>query len=106
MTIRRRAAPDRTGSDVRAAIDIGTNSIHMVVARVDPAGGFEVLTREKESVRLGHGPGEMSELAFDAIDRGIAALQRTPSFDCAGACAFGTMGDYKRFGQMLDDGRC
>ncbi len=76
MTIRRRAAPDRTGSDVRAAIDIGTNSIHMVVARVDPAGGFEVLTREKESVRLGHGPGEMSELAFDAIDRGIAALQR------------------------------
>jgi exopolyphosphatase/guanosine-5'-triphosphate,3'-diphosphate pyrophosphatase len=68
--------PDRPGTDVRAAIDIGTNSIHMVVARVDPTGGFEVLTREKESVRLGHGSGEMSELAVDAIDRGIAALQR------------------------------
>ncbi len=61
---------------MRAAIDIGTNSIHMVVARVDPTGGIEVLTREKESVRLGHGSGEMRRLAPDAIDRGIAALTR------------------------------
>ena len=76
MTTRRRATPTRTGSDVRAAIDIGTNSIHLVVARVDPNGGFEVLTREKDPVRLGHGAGEMSELADDAIERGIATLTR------------------------------
>ncbi len=80
MTSRRRVPSRRTtgerATDVRAAIDIGTNSIHLVVARVDPTGGFEVLTREKESVRLGHGSGDMRELAPDAIDRGIAALQR------------------------------
>lgn len=34
----------------------------------------------------------------------IASLDRANKFDCAGACAFGTVGDYLRFGQMLLDG--
>ena len=59
-----------------AAVDIGTNSVHMVVARVAGNGRFEVLTKEKEMVRLGSGPAEMKELAADAIDRGVAALDR------------------------------
>ncbi len=63
-------------TDLRAAIDIGTNSMHLVVARVHPDGGFDVLTTEKEMVRLGSGGGEMKELAPDAMDRGIAALDR------------------------------
>jgi exopolyphosphatase/guanosine-5'-triphosphate,3'-diphosphate pyrophosphatase len=68
----------RNGGDaaVRAAIDIGTNSIHLVIARVGRPGGFEILTREKESVRLGHGSGDMDRLDADAIDRGIATLTR------------------------------
>jgi CubicO group peptidase (beta-lactamase class C family) len=41
---------------------------------------------------------------LDGKPQSIAALQRQPSFDCAGACAFGTMGDYIRFGQMLLNG--
>ena len=59
-----------------AAIDIGTNSIHLVIAR--PAGNsrFDVLDRDKEVVRLGSGSGDMKRLAPDAIDRGIAALAR------------------------------
>jgi exopolyphosphatase/guanosine-5'-triphosphate,3'-diphosphate pyrophosphatase len=68
--------PDRTTSSVRAAIDIGTNSIHLVVARIDDSGRFDIVTREKETVRLGHGSGEMSKLEPDAIDRGIATLRR------------------------------
>lgn len=59
-----------------AAIDIGTNSVHMVVARVVGNGRFEIITREKEMVRLGQGPGDMKELSEDAIDRGVAALGR------------------------------
>jgi len=70
------ARPDRPTSTARAAIDIGTNSIHLVVARLDDSGRFDIITREKESVRLGHGSGEMSELAPDAIERGIATLRR------------------------------
>ncbi len=59
-----------------AAIDIGTNSIHLVVARFDEAGHFEVIGDEKETVRLGSGGGDMKQLSPDAIDRGIAALTR------------------------------
>ncbi len=59
-----------------AAIDVGTNSFHLVVARVLPDGGFDVLTQEKEMVRLGRGGGDMKELSPDAIDRGVAALAR------------------------------
>ena len=63
-------------SPVHAAIDIGTNSIHLVVARVGEGGGLEILTRDKDSARLGSGSGDMRELDVASIDRGIAALQR------------------------------
>jgi len=70
--------PDSAAGDARitAAIDIGTNSIHLIVARLADHGGFEILTTEKESVRLGQGGGEMKQLAPDAIERGVAALIR------------------------------
>jgi exopolyphosphatase/guanosine-5'-triphosphate,3'-diphosphate pyrophosphatase len=38
-----------------AAIDIGTNSLHMIVVRVRSDFSFEVIDREKEMVRLGAG---------------------------------------------------
>jgi exopolyphosphatase/guanosine-5'-triphosphate,3'-diphosphate pyrophosphatase len=58
-----------------AALDIGTNSFHLVIAKV-VEGGFEVIETEKETVRIGHGAGDMNELSADAIDRGIACLVR------------------------------
>jgi exopolyphosphatase/guanosine-5'-triphosphate,3'-diphosphate pyrophosphatase len=58
-----------------AAIDIGTNSVHLLVARPVGNSRFEVLDREKEVVRLGSGSGDMKRLAPDAIDRGVAALR-------------------------------
>jgi exopolyphosphatase / guanosine-5'-triphosphate,3'-diphosphate pyrophosphatase len=67
---------DDGGGAILAALDIGTNSLHLVVAR--PVGGdrFETLTREREMIRLGHGGGDMKELSGEAIERGVAALQR------------------------------
>lgn len=62
-----------------AAIDIGTNSVHMLIARIATNGRFEVVTRQKEMVRLGSGAGEMKRLEDDAMDRGIAALGRCRS---------------------------
>src|SRR4051812_22891655 len=59
-----------------AAIDLGTNSFHLVVARPIGNGRFEVLDREKEVVRLGSGSGDMKRLSADAIDRGIETLRR------------------------------
>ena len=41
---------------------------------------------------------------LDGKPQRIAVIDKPPSFDCAGACAFGTIGDYIRFGQMLLNG--
>jgi exopolyphosphatase/guanosine-5'-triphosphate,3'-diphosphate pyrophosphatase len=66
----------RDDAAVLAALDIGTNSFHLVVARAVGGDRFETLTREKEVVRLGHGGGDMKELAPEAIERGVACLRR------------------------------
>lgn len=63
-------------SDMHAAIDIGTNSFHLVVARALDGGGFDVVTTEKEMVRLGSGGGDMKVLAPEAIERAVEALAR------------------------------
>lgn len=59
-----------------AAIDIGTNSIHLLIARPTGNNRFEIIDREKEVVRLGSGSGDMKRLSDDAIERGIDALRR------------------------------
>lgn len=63
-------------TEVLAAVDVGTNSLHLVIARVVDGDRFDVVAREKEQVRLGQGAGDMKELAPEAIERGVAALGR------------------------------
>ena len=60
-----------------AAIDIGTNSIHMIVVRLRPDLSFEVVDREKEMVRLGAGGLEGGVLTDAAM---TAALQTLAKF--------------------------
>ena len=59
-----------------AAIDIGTNSVHLVIARRTASGTPEILTREKAPVRLGSGGRDMKRLAPEAIERAVDALGR------------------------------
>ena len=73
------ATPTGPLSETLAAVDIGTNSVHGVVARMTPGDAgprFEILEREKEMVRLGSSAGDMRELTEHAIDRAVAALDR------------------------------
>ena len=63
-------------NETLAAIDVGTNSIHLVVAHVAGEDRFEIITTEKEMVRLGTGGGDMKVLTADAIERGVACLRR------------------------------
>ncbi len=57
-----------------AAIDIGSNSIHMVVARIDAHGHFTLLDRAKEMVRLGKGTLAARALSREAMQSGMQAL--------------------------------
>ncbi|TGK12502.1 Ppx/GppA family phosphatase [Leptospira fletcheri] len=59
-----------------AAIDLGTNSFHMIVVRVRENGTFEALAREKENVRLGSGLEEGGEIDPPAFRRAIDCLKR------------------------------
>lgn len=59
-----------------AAIDVGTNSFHVIIASVSGRGAFTVHSRDREIVRLGEGAGDMKYLSPDAIDRGVLALKR------------------------------
>lgn len=60
-----------------AAIDIGTNSIHMIVVKVRPDLSFEVIDREKDMVRLGAGGLDGRSLTPMAM---AAALQTLTKF--------------------------
>jgi exopolyphosphatase / guanosine-5'-triphosphate,3'-diphosphate pyrophosphatase len=60
-----------------AAIDLGTNSLHMVIVRIEPTlPAFSIVAREKETVRLGDRDLETGNLKPEVIQRAIAALRR------------------------------
>src|SRR5215831_363507 len=59
-----------------AAIDIGTNSLHMIVVRVRPDLSFEVIDREKEMVRLGAGGLDGRELTAEAMHAALQVLSK------------------------------
>lgn len=60
-----------------AAIDMGTNSLHMVIVRIDPTlPAFSIIGKEKETVRLGDRDLTTGELKPEIMDKAIAALER------------------------------
>ena len=60
-----------------AAIDVGTNSTHMLVASVDVAlATFSIDLAEKSSTRLGERDPDTGELTPEAMARGLESLRR------------------------------
>ncbi|WP_427161843.1 HD domain-containing protein [Aliinostoc sp. HNIBRCY26] len=60
-----------------AAIDMGTNSLHMVIVRIDPnLPAFTIIAKEKETVRLGDRDITTGELKPEIMAKAIAALGR------------------------------
>jgi exopolyphosphatase/guanosine-5'-triphosphate,3'-diphosphate pyrophosphatase len=59
-----------------AAIDVGTNSIHMIVAQADPDGSLTTLWRIKEPVGLGRMSFPSGRFSSHAMDVAIASLAR------------------------------
>ena len=59
-----------------AAIDIGTNSLHMIVCRIRPDLSFEVVDREKDMIRLGTGGLDGRQLAETSMSAALQTLSK------------------------------
>ncbi len=59
-----------------AAIDVGSNSIHMIVVEAEPGGGYRVLDREREMVRLGKSALGKGRLSERAVRDGLLTLRK------------------------------
>ena len=60
-----------------AAIDLGTNSVHMVIVRLEPQiPSFSIIGKEKETVRLGDRDIETGNLKLKIMERTVNALRR------------------------------
>jgi len=59
-----------------AAIDIGTNSLHMIVVRIRADFSFEVIDREKEMVRLGAGGLDGRALTPEAMHAALQVMSK------------------------------
>ena len=67
----------RTGESLRiAAIDVGSNSIHMIVAQIDPDGGVTTLWRMKEPTGLGRMTFPSRRINAESMNRALTTLAR------------------------------
>lgn len=75
MTAASTAENTAPSAEVLAAIDMGSNSFHMVVARL-VHGEIRTLEKMGEKVQLGAGLDELNHLTPEAQERGLACLSR------------------------------
>ena len=91
-----------------AAIDIGTNSLHMIVVRVRADLSFEVIDREKEMVRLGAGGLDGRALMPEAMHAALQVISKfrrlaeSHSVDKIVAVATSAVREAENGGEFLD----
>ncbi|STT05692.1 exopolyphosphatase [Klebsiella pneumoniae] len=75
-----------------AAVDLGSNSFHMVIARVVD-GAMQIIGRLKQRVHLADGLDENSVLSEEAMTRGLNCLslfaERLQGFSPSSVCIVG-----------------
>jgi exopolyphosphatase/guanosine-5'-triphosphate,3'-diphosphate pyrophosphatase len=77
MTLRPPSSPETPTATRLAGIDIGSNSIRLIVAEVNPEGtDYRVLDDHKETTRLAHGLTETGRLTAEAMALSLDALRR------------------------------
>ena len=72
-------APERTPAEGRerlGALDVGSNSIRLLIAEYDPAAGIIVIDEVRDSPRLAQGLATTGRLDHDAVERAMQALAR------------------------------
>ncbi len=61
--------------EIVAAIDLGSNSFHMIVARLEESGTLSIIDRLRESVRIGGGLSKKGKLKKVAQKRAFSCLE-------------------------------
>jgi exopolyphosphatase/guanosine-5'-triphosphate,3'-diphosphate pyrophosphatase len=64
------------GARVCAFIDIGTNSIRLLLVRLNPNGSFTTITDQKEVIRLGEDEFVTQRLRLDAMQRAVLVCRK------------------------------
>ncbi len=60
-----------------AAVDVGTNSFHLIVVKAKENGNFEIIDREREVIRLSEGnTDDIKRIHPKAIERAVKTLKR------------------------------
>ena len=62
-------------NNILSAIDVGTNSFHLITAKID-GDQFTIIDSAKEVVRLGLASSTMKYMSTEAMERGVVALKR------------------------------
>jgi exopolyphosphatase / guanosine-5'-triphosphate,3'-diphosphate pyrophosphatase len=57
-----------------AILDIGTNSIHLLLAEVEPDSSYKILDRFKDMTRLGEGAFTKRRLSSASMARGLEVV--------------------------------
>ncbi len=90
-----------------AVLDIGTNSIHLVLAEVEPDFSYKILDRFKDMTRLGDGVFSTRRLSDATMARGVevirnlATLARNKGYDRIEAVATSAVREAKNGGEFL-----
>lgn len=91
-----------------AVIDIGTNSIHMVLAEILPDAGYKILDRFKDMARLGDGAFVTKRLSDAGIARALntlntlVTLARNKGFDRIVAVATSAVREAQNGGEFVN----
>jgi exopolyphosphatase/guanosine-5'-triphosphate,3'-diphosphate pyrophosphatase len=92
-----------------AILDIGTNSIHMVLAEVESDFSYKILDRFKDMTRLGDGTFRAHRLSEAAMARGLevirtlATLARNKGYDRIEAVATSAVREAKNGGEFIEE---
>ncbi len=90
-----------------AVIDVGSNSIHMVLADIQPDGSYQVVDRYKDTCRLGDGAFANRCLTDEAMARGLGVIRtlvtlaRNKGFDRIEAVATSAVREARNGGAFI-----